>query len=162
MKQIYRFEVLSFTLNVAKKASLSSGIQKWQEEGKPVMEGWRNFVRKMVATSAAKNPKYDIMAKNAVLSVENTRSFTLTLEPISGGLTMFYAFINGTKVIQADGSKKRTWTGKIPGSQTTIKVRAIGIADASFAIGIDLPGTANDQNISFQLTDGYYETQITI
>ena len=104
------------------------------------------------------------MAKknNNTLTIEMTRDFTLTLEPISGGLTMFYAFINGVKVIQADGTKKRKWTGKIPDSQVRIKIRVVGIADASFQLGIDLPGTADDQKLTLKLQDGYYETEITL
>jgi hypothetical protein len=102
------------------------------------------------------------MEKNVILSMEATRDFTLTLEPISGELTMFYAFINGVKVIQSDGTKKRTWTGKIPDAQCKIKIRVVGIDDASFKLGIDLPGTADDQNLTLKLNGGYYETEITL
>jgi hypothetical protein len=100
--------------------------------------------------------------KNVVLSMELTRNFTLTLEPVSGGLTLFYAFINGVKVIQSDGTRKRTWAGKIPDAQVRIKIRVVGIDDASFKIGIDLPGTADDQNLTLKLQGGYYETEITL
>lgn len=100
--------------------------------------------------------------KSVTLSMLINRNFTLTLEPVSGGLTLFYAFINGLKVIQSDGTKKRVWTGKIPDSQVRIKIRVVGIGDASFKIGIDLPGTVDDQNLTFKLQEGYYETEITL
>lgn len=100
--------------------------------------------------------------KNVTLSMETTRTFTLTLEPVGGGLTFFYAFINGVKVIQSDGTKKRSWTGKIPDAQVRIKIRVVGIDDASFKLGIDLPGTADDQSLTFKLQGGYYETEITL
>lgn len=100
--------------------------------------------------------------KNVTLSMEDTRDFTLTLEPVSGGLTMFYAFINGIKVIQSDGTKKRTWSGKIPDAQVRIKIRVVGIDNASFKLGIDLPGTADDQSLTLKLQGGYYETEITL
>lgn len=100
--------------------------------------------------------------KNLTLSMEATRDFTLTLEPVSGGLTLFYAFINGVKVIQSDGTKKRTWSGKIPDAQVRIKIRVVGIDNASFKLGIDLPGTADDQSLTFHLQGGYYETEITL
>ena len=90
------------------------------------------------------------------------RNFTLTLEAVSGGLTMFYAFINGIMVIQSDGTKKRTWSGKIPDSQVRIKIRVVGINDASFKLGIDLPGTADDQSLTLKLHGGYYETEIIL
>ena len=96
------------------------------------------------------------------LSMEATRDFTLTLEPVSGGLTMFFAFINGVKVIQSDGTKKRSWTGKIPDAQVRIKIRVVGIDNASFKLGIDLPGTADDQSLILKLQGGYYETEITL
>lgn len=100
--------------------------------------------------------------KNIELSMEASRNFTLTLEPVSGGLTLFYAFINGIKVIQSDGTKKRTWTGKIPDAQVRIKIRVVGIDNASFKLGIDLPETADDQSLTFKLQGGYYETEITL
>jgi len=98
----------------------------------------------------------------STISMESKRDFTLTLEPMLGGITMFYAFVNGIKVIQSDGTKKRTWTGKIPLAQVKIKVRVSGIDDASFKLGIDLPGTANDQSLTLKLEGGYYETKITL
>lgn len=100
--------------------------------------------------------------KYVSLSRKATRNFTLTLEPVSGGLTMFYAFINGIKVIQSDGTKKRSWTGTIPDAQIQIKVRVVGIDTASFRLGIDLPGTADDQSLTLKLDGGYYETEITL
>jgi hypothetical protein len=100
--------------------------------------------------------------KNVTLSMEAIRNFTLTLEPVSGGLTLFYAFVNGVKVIQSDGTKKRSWTGKIPDAQVRIKIRVVGIDDASFKLGIDLPGTAEDQSLTFKLQGGYYETEISL
>jgi hypothetical protein len=100
--------------------------------------------------------------KNVTLFGKATRDFTLTLEPVAGGLTMFYAFINGIKVIQAEGTKKRTWTGKVPEHEVRIKIRVTGIDNASFKLGIDLPGTANDQSLTLQLQGGYYETDITL
>ena len=91
-----------------------------------------------------------------------TRNFTLTLEPVSGGITLFYAFINGVKVIQSDGTDKKTWAGQIPDAQVRIKVRVIGIDNASFTIGLDLPGTADDQSLTLKLQGGYYETEILL
>jgi hypothetical protein len=95
-------------------------------------------------------------------AMEVTRDLTLTLEPVSGGLTLFYAFVNGIKVIQSDGTAKRSWTGKIPNAQVRIKVRVVGIDDACFKLGIDLPGTADDQGLTLKLNGGYYETDLTL
>lgn len=68
----------------------------------------------------------DLMSKKEItLSLKATKGFSLTLEPISGGITLFYAFINGVKVIQSDGSKKRSWKGKIPDAQVRIKVKGL-------------------------------------
>lgn len=100
--------------------------------------------------------------KRATLSMEATRDFSLILEPVSGGLTFFYAFINGVKIIQSDGTSKRVWSGKIPNAQVRIKIRVVGIDNASFKLGIDLPGTADDQSLTLKLTGGYYETEITL
>jgi len=99
--------------------------------------------------------------KKEILTMEMTREFTLTLEPASGGISLFYAFINGVMVIQSDGTKKRSWSGKIPNAQVKLKIRVIGIGNASFKLGIDLPGTAEDQSLTLILNGGYYETEIT-
>jgi hypothetical protein len=98
----------------------------------------------------------------SLISIEASRDFTLILEPVSGGITLFYAFINGVKVIQADGTKKRSWSGKIPDAQVRIKVRVVGIDNASFKLGIDLPGTADDQSLTLKLQNGYHEAEITL
>lgn len=103
-----------------------------------------------------------VKMKTLELSKKEQRDLSLALEPVLGSITMFYAFINGTKVIQSDGTKKRTWSGKIPLSQVKIKVRVTGIDDATFKLGIDLPGTANDQSLTLKLDGGYYETSITL
>jgi hypothetical protein len=100
--------------------------------------------------------------KKNLLELTKTRDFTLTLEAISGSISLFYAFLNGIKVIQADGTKKRSWSGKIPDSEVCIKIRVVGIDNASFKLGIDLPGTADDQSLTLKLKNGYYETEITL
>ncbi|MCE7068244.1 hypothetical protein [Dyadobacter sp. CY326] len=104
------------------------------------------------------------MARKKALSLalDATRDFTLTLEPVSGGITLFYAFVNGVKVIQSDGTEKRAWNGTISLAQVRIKVRVVGIGNASFNLGIDLPGTAEDQSLTLKLHDGYYETDILL
>ncbi len=104
------------------------------------------------------------MSQNKVLDYlfEETRQLTISLEPVSGSITMFYAFINGAKVIVDDGLKKRSWSGKIPNVQVRIKVRVVGIDNAAFKFGIDLPGTTEDQNILLKLQDGYNETEIIL
>ena len=103
-----------------------------------------------------------VKKKALSLSLDATRDFTLTLEPVSGGITLLYAFVNGVKVIQADGTSKRTWSGTISIAQVRIKVRVVGIGNASFNLGIDLPGTAEDQSLTLKLQDGYYETDILL
>lgn len=87
---------------------------------------------------------------------------TLSLEPVSGSITLFYAFVNGQRVIAEEGDETRTWSGEIPNSQVGIKTRVVGVGNASYKLTIDLPGTANDQSLEFTLTGGYHETEILI
>jgi len=101
-------------------------------------------------------------SSNQPFSIKATRDFTLTLEPVMGSITMFYAFLNGVKIIQSDGTKKRVWSGKIPDAQVRIKIRIVGINNASFKLGIDLPGTVDDQCLILKLQGGYYEMDINI
>ena len=102
------------------------------------------------------------MPSTEVLETGVTRDFSITLKPIAGGITLFYAFINGIKVIQHDGSKERKWEGKIPDMQVRIKVRVVGIGNAKYKLSIDLPGTANDQSLNLQLEGGYHEIEILL
>jgi len=99
--------------------------------------------------------------QNKEISFEGVRDITIKLTPVSGGITLMYAFINGVAVIRAEGAED-SWTGKIPEMQVTLKIRVLGIGEASFKLGIDLPGTINDQSITYNLEGGYYETEITI
>jgi len=89
------------------------------------------------------------------------RTLELTLEGKTGSFQRFYAFVDGKRVIAEDGNMKGTWKGDV-GEKATIKIRVMGIADASFQLTIDLPGTANDQKLTFSLTGGYYECEISI
>jgi len=90
------------------------------------------------------------------------RKITIALETVTGTINMFYAFLNGKRIIAADGTKKRSWTGEIESEQVKLKVRVSGINDAKYMATIDLPGTANDQSLTFQLTGGYHEFEIEI
>ncbi len=87
---------------------------------------------------------------------------TVSLEPLTGSITRFYAFVNNEKKIAADGDKKREWTGRVTDGTVKIKIRVIGIGDAEYNLGLDLPGTANDQSITLKLEGGYHETEISI
>jgi len=91
-----------------------------------------------------------------------SKQITLSLKPKSGAINMFYAFVNGKKVIAADGTKKRDWEGAIPTGETKIKVRVLGIDNAQYTFSIDLPGTADDQNMTFSLEGGYHEFELSI
>jgi hypothetical protein len=99
---------------------------------------------------------------NLAAALKAGRNLSIALEPVSGSITLFYAFVNGVKVIQADGTKKRTWSGDIPDAQVQLKVRVVGIDTASFKLSIDLPGTADDQSLTLKLKGGYYETEIML
>lgn len=98
--------------------------------------------------------------KTNLLELQKTRTFTISLESIAGTIHLFYAFINGIRIIADDASQKRTWSGVIPDSEIRVKIRVLGIGNARFKMEIDLPGTAEDQSITFNLTNGYYETEI--
>lgn len=90
------------------------------------------------------------------------REFTLILEPISGTINMFYAFLNGKRIIAEDGTKKREWQGEIESGEVSLKVRVTGIGSSSYKVTIDLPGTAYDQKLTFQLNGGYHEFELCI
>lgn len=90
------------------------------------------------------------------------RQLKIILEPIAGGLTLFYAFVDGKRIIAEDGSKRREWSGVISQAQVRIKVRVVGIGNARYGLSIDLPGTASDQQLTLQLEGGYHEMEILL
>ncbi|MGD2092527.1 MAG: hypothetical protein PVH61_40550 [Candidatus Aminicenantes bacterium] len=90
------------------------------------------------------------------------RNFTVALEPFKGTIDLFYLFVNGIKVIAADGKNKCEWSGKIPEGEIRLKVRVVGIDRAQYILTVDLPGTANDQKITFTLEGGYHEFEIRL
>jgi hypothetical protein len=95
-------------------------------------------------------------------AVEGGRALTLTLTPVAGMINKFFAFVDHKLVINGDGDKERSWSGSIPEAQVPIKIRVFGIGAARYTLGIDLPGTADDQKLEFTLQGGYHEISLTL
>lgn len=91
-----------------------------------------------------------------------TRKLKVTLEGTSGTINKFLAFVDGRMILNANGGAKKTVPVDIKNTQVRLKVRVTGINDAKYKLTIDLPGTADDQTLEFQLTGGYHETEITL
>jgi hypothetical protein len=83
------------------------------------------------------------------------------MSPDSGSITKFYAFLDGVRVIDADGNQTAHYQGQVSAS-VKLKVRVFGIADARYNLGIDLPGTADDQSLTLALTGGYHELELHV
>ena len=90
------------------------------------------------------------------------RSLTLEMEPIQGTIERFYAFVECKKVIAADATAKRRWSGDVADDETKIKVRVFGVGTAKYKLSIDLPGTVDDQSLELSLSTGYGELELTI
>lgn len=90
------------------------------------------------------------------------RQLTLSVEAVSGTINYFFAFVDHERVINDDGTRKRSWTGEVAAAQVPVKVRVTGIGSAQYKLGIDLPGTVDDQSLTFKLQGGYHEAEITI
>jgi hypothetical protein len=90
------------------------------------------------------------------------RKLTLKLETVQGTINRFYAFVEHKRVIAAEGTDKPEWSNNVPDSRVQIRLRAWGIGSAVFKLSLDLPGTANDQNLELQLDGGYHESDYTI
>lgn len=90
------------------------------------------------------------------------RRLTLKLEPVSGTIERFYAFVDGHKRIVADGIERPTWTGDIRDDDVRIKLRVFGVGTAKYRLRIDLPGVADDQQLELKLDRGYGELELTL
>jgi hypothetical protein len=84
------------------------------------------------------------------------------METVSGTVERFYAFVDCAKRIVADGTEKPSWTGDVPDHEVKIKLRVFGIGTATYKFSLDLPGTAEDQNLELKLDRGYGELELTI
>jgi hypothetical protein len=91
------------------------------------------------------------------------RKLTLTLKRKKGTIEELHAWVNGEKVIRStDLEETPEWAGDVGDGKARVKVKAIGVGRASYEVGIDLPGTANDQSIELVLAGGYHETVLEI
>jgi hypothetical protein len=91
------------------------------------------------------------------------RKLTVSLKRIAGAVNEFHAWVNGRKVItSSDPDEEPEWTGDVPDDQVRVKVKVYGIGSARYELGIDLPGTANDQSLQLGLDGGYHETTLQI
>lgn len=89
------------------------------------------------------------------------RVLTVVLEPLTGTINRVYVFVNGTKVIDADGTSPQQWTGKVPEEEIRIKFRVTGIDAAQYNVKINLSGNIQNQ-ATITLDGGYHEWEIRI
>lgn len=115
-------------------------------------------------------PAMNIQTRNAAPFAQGSekgreamaRKLALKLEASQGTINRFYAFVDHKRVIAAEGTDKPEWSGNVPDSGVQIRLRIWGIGSATFKLSLDLPGTANDQNLELQLDGGYHESDYTI
>ena len=90
------------------------------------------------------------------------RRLSIRLTPLSGTVERFYAFVDCKKRIAADGIEAASWTGDVHDDEVLLKVRVFGVGKAKYRVGIDLPGTADDQSLELWLDQGYGELEMRI
>ncbi len=104
------------------------------------------------------------MAKKnkSLRGARTTRALTVSMKTLAGSITMFYAFIDGRRIIAGPGTEDQEWSGNVPDGPVRLAIRVVGIGSARFELGIDLPGTAQDQALELSLTRGYYEASFAL
>jgi hypothetical protein len=90
------------------------------------------------------------------------RKLTIRLRALSGTIERFYAFVDCKKRIVADGIGDATWSGEVTDDEVNVRVRVFAVGRAKYRLGIDLPGTADDQNIELWTDQGYGEVELKI
>lgn len=101
------------------------------------------------------------MTELSVAEVEQPkRQLTVTLQAVSGGIHLMEAKVNDIFVISVANGMQGRWDGTILGISVKLEVRVFGIGNATFRLGIDLPGTADDQSLTLKLSGGFYETTL--
>ena len=90
------------------------------------------------------------------------RRLTIRLQPLSGTVERFYAFVDCKKRTAADGVETVSWTGEVADDEVVLKIRVFGMGKAKYRVSIDLPGTADDQSLDLWLDQGYGELEMRI
>lgn len=90
------------------------------------------------------------------------RKLTVRLRALSGTIERFYAFVDCKKRIVADGIGDATWSGEVTDDEVTLRVRVFAVGRAKYRLGVDLPGTADDQSIELWTDQGYGEVELKI
>ena len=90
-----------------------------------------------------------------------SRTLKLSLNPVDGTINRFYAFLDGKRVIAADGKKGGSYNVRVA-QRAHLQVRVWGIDDATYELSIDLPGTADDQDLKLSLFEGYHELDLQL
>lgn len=91
-----------------------------------------------------------------------TRTLTIALRAVSGAINRFYAFLDGRKVIAADGTDQPSHSEAVSLAAVKLQVRVFGIGSARYELTIDLPGTADDQKLTLSLSGGYHELDLVL
>jgi hypothetical protein len=91
------------------------------------------------------------------------RELTLSLKRVAGTIEAFHVWVDGKKQIYSrDPDEEPEWTGEVADDKVRVTVKVHGIGRAQYELGIDLPGTANDQKLKLALKGGYHETKLQI
>lgn len=119
----------------------------------------RAGTRPAASTPALRNISTSRSGERAIRALGQ---LTLTLKTVSGTITLFYAFVDGKRVIAGEGNEEQRWSGPLPQGEVQITILVSGVGSAAFELGIDLPGTVEDQTMQLNLDRGYYETTFAL
>lgn len=70
------------------------------------------------------------------------RKATITLDPKSGTINQFYAYVDGVAVIGDSGKQKRIWSGPVGDSNVLFKIQAYGIHGSTYTCEIKCSGSS--------------------
>lgn len=84
------------------------------------------------------------------------RTLKISMKRMTGTINELRAWVNERPVIGSRApSESPTWQGDIPDEKVSVEVEAFGIGRATYQLGIDLPGTVDDQQLELSLQGGY-------
>jgi hypothetical protein len=88
------------------------------------------------------------------------RDLKIKVETATGTINWFLVLVGNKKVIDADASVARTWSGDAGATQATITIIAKGFGSAKYKVSLDLEGTINDRELTIQLTNGNHTLKL--
>ncbi len=90
------------------------------------------------------------------------RKLTIKVAATNGGIDKFKVTVGKDTVIATDGTKTPVWSGSVADHHVPVTFQAIGMANGSYEIILDLERVMSNQHLQLSLVSGHSELQMVL